>query len=153
MWSCSSPCCIWLCRGKLLNVRDASAAQIAGNAEIQAIKQIMGLQHGKVHYTLLHCIMVSCDAMSSCMAAATLILPPAQEAGNSWPEILVSYFVCSTKLLLDHDAGVHRCETTAVWPPDDHDRPGPRWVPHQGPHHELLPHLLPVPHEAAWLPH
>ena len=35
-------------RGKLLNVRDASAAQIAANAEIQAIKQIMGLQHGKV---------------------------------------------------------------------------------------------------------
>lgn len=36
------------CRGKLLNVRDASAAQIANNVEIQNIKQIMGLQHGKV---------------------------------------------------------------------------------------------------------
>jgi hypothetical protein len=35
-------------RGKLLNVRDASAAQISGNAEITNIKQIMGLQHGKV---------------------------------------------------------------------------------------------------------
>ncbi len=34
-------------RGKLLNVRDASATQIANNAEIQTIKQIMGLQHGK----------------------------------------------------------------------------------------------------------
>ncbi|KDD76869.1 subunit A of DNA gyrase/topoisomerase IV, partial [Helicosporidium sp. ATCC 50920] len=34
-------------RGKLLNVRDASAAQISGNAEIQNIKQILGLQHGK----------------------------------------------------------------------------------------------------------
>ena len=33
-------------RGKLLNVRDASAAQITGNAEIQAIKQILGLQVG-----------------------------------------------------------------------------------------------------------
>ncbi len=31
-------------RGKLLNVRDASAAQITGNAEIQNIKQILGLQ-------------------------------------------------------------------------------------------------------------
>lgn len=40
------------CRGKLLNVRDASAAQIAANAEIQAIKQIMGLQHGKVCFQL-----------------------------------------------------------------------------------------------------
>ncbi|KAL4420378.1 hypothetical protein ABPG77_002318 [Micractinium sp. CCAP 211/92] len=36
-------------RGKLLNVRDASAAQITGNAEIQNIKQILGLQHGKVY--------------------------------------------------------------------------------------------------------
>ena len=35
-------------RGKLLNVREASATQITGNAEIQNIKQIMGLQHGKV---------------------------------------------------------------------------------------------------------
>ncbi len=35
-------------RGKLLNVRDASLTQVTGNAEIQNIKQIMGLQHGKV---------------------------------------------------------------------------------------------------------
>lgn len=40
--------CIAPCRGKLLNVREASATQITGNAEIQNIKQIMGLQHGKV---------------------------------------------------------------------------------------------------------
>lgn len=40
------------CRGKLLNVREASAAQIAANAEIQHIKQIMGLQHGKVCWML-----------------------------------------------------------------------------------------------------
>ena len=39
---------VCVCRGKLLNVRDASAVQISGNAEIQAIKQIMGLQHNKV---------------------------------------------------------------------------------------------------------
>jgi len=36
-------------RGKLLNVRDASVSQIANNAEIQNIKQILGLQHGKVY--------------------------------------------------------------------------------------------------------
>ncbi len=35
-------------RGKLLNVRDANALQITNNTEIQNIKQIMGLQHGKV---------------------------------------------------------------------------------------------------------
>lgn len=36
-------------RGKLLNVRDAGTAQITGNAEIQNIKQILGLQHGKAY--------------------------------------------------------------------------------------------------------
>jgi hypothetical protein len=36
-------------RGKLLNVRDASPAAVAGNAEISHIKQILGLQHGKVY--------------------------------------------------------------------------------------------------------
>ena len=44
---------IVLCRGKLLNVRDAAVTQINGNAEINAIKQILGLQHGKVRMT--HC--------------------------------------------------------------------------------------------------
>lgn len=34
-------------RGKLLNVRDASADQIAKNAEITALKRIIGLQHNK----------------------------------------------------------------------------------------------------------
>ena len=42
--ACVRPCS---CRGKLLNVRDASVTQINGNAEINAIKQILGLQHGK----------------------------------------------------------------------------------------------------------
>ena len=36
-------------RGKLLNVREASHSQITSNAEINAIKQILGLQHGKVY--------------------------------------------------------------------------------------------------------
>jgi len=36
-------------RGKLLNVREASASQVAANAEIQNIKQILGLQHGKAY--------------------------------------------------------------------------------------------------------
>jgi DNA topoisomerase-2 len=34
-------------RGKLLNVRDATHNQIMGNEEITALKQILGLQHGK----------------------------------------------------------------------------------------------------------
>eukprot|EP00898_Chlorokybus_atmophyticus_P003597 jgi/Chlat1/4238/Chrsp27S04322 len=36
-------------RGKLLNVREASHKQIMDNAEISAIKQILGLQHDKVY--------------------------------------------------------------------------------------------------------
>ncbi|KAG9150672.1 hypothetical protein Leryth_008141 [Lithospermum erythrorhizon] len=34
-------------RGKLLNVRDASVSQVAGNAEISCIKEILGLQQGR----------------------------------------------------------------------------------------------------------
>jgi DNA topoisomerase-2 len=36
-------------RGKLLNVRDASHAQIKGNKEIDALVKIMGLNYGKVY--------------------------------------------------------------------------------------------------------
>ena len=43
------PCPAHARRGKLLNVRDAGAAQISGNVEIQNIKQILGLQHGKAY--------------------------------------------------------------------------------------------------------
>lgn len=39
-------------RGKLLNVRDASHDQIMKNAEIQNIKQILGLQHKKVYESI-----------------------------------------------------------------------------------------------------
>ena len=41
---CAAPC-----RGKLLNVREATAAQVSQNQEITHIKQILGLQHGKVY--------------------------------------------------------------------------------------------------------
>jgi DNA topoisomerase-2 len=37
-------------RGKLLNVRDASHHQIMSNAEINNLKRILGLQHGKLYY-------------------------------------------------------------------------------------------------------
>lgn len=36
-------------RGKLLNVREAVGTAVMNNAEIVAIRQIMGLQHGKVY--------------------------------------------------------------------------------------------------------
>ena len=36
-------------RGKLLNVREANHKQIMENNEISQVKQILGLQHGKVY--------------------------------------------------------------------------------------------------------
>eukprot|EP01117_Protostelium_nocturnum_P020001 TRINITY_DN881_c0_g1_i5.p1 TRINITY_DN881_c0_g1~~TRINITY_DN881_c0_g1_i5.p1 ORF type:complete len:1491 (+),score=500.80 TRINITY_DN881_c0_g1_i5:112-4584(+) len=39
-------------RGKLLNVRGASHKELANNAEIDAIRQILGLQHGKKHTSI-----------------------------------------------------------------------------------------------------
>lgn len=36
-------------RGKLMNVRDSSDKKISENEEIQALKKILGLQHGKVY--------------------------------------------------------------------------------------------------------
>jgi DNA topoisomerase-2 len=35
--------------GKLLNVRDATASQVSDNVEINHIKQILGLQHGRAY--------------------------------------------------------------------------------------------------------
>ena len=46
-------------RGKLLNVRDASHDQIKNNAEINHIKQILGLQHGKTYDSADHCVTAS----------------------------------------------------------------------------------------------
>lgn len=34
-------------RGKLLNVRDAPSAQLVGNAEVQNLMKIVGLQMGR----------------------------------------------------------------------------------------------------------
>ena len=39
-------------RGKMLNVRDATVAQLANNSEINNLKQIIGLQHGKKYTSL-----------------------------------------------------------------------------------------------------
>ena len=49
-------------------------------------------------------------------------------------------------------AGVRECQAAALRAPDDHDRPGHGRLAHQGPHHELLPPLLPHALESAGLP-
>lgn len=54
-------------------MRDASAAQITGNAEIQAIKQILGLQHGKVYTDAKSLryghLMIMTDQVGACWGA------------------------------------------------------------------------------------
>jgi DNA topoisomerase-2 len=45
-------------KGKLLNVRDANHAQIMANQEISHLKQILGLQQGKV-YTGMKAIVIN----------------------------------------------------------------------------------------------
>lgn len=64
-------------RGKLLNVREASGKALLENAEIQAIKQIMGLQQGKVYASTdslrYGSLMIMADQVRSC--APSLSLP------------------------------------------------------------------------------
>jgi DNA topoisomerase-2 len=52
-------------------VRDASVTQINGNAEINAIKQILGLQHGKVGSNNLSILQ---DTITSCKVNHGLIV-------------------------------------------------------------------------------
>ena len=57
-FGCMHMSCLVVRRGKLLNVREANLSKVGENTEIQNIKQIMGLQHGKVQlpYELLPCL-------------------------------------------------------------------------------------------------
>lgn len=83
-------------RGKLLNVRDASARQVAENQEITYLKQILGLQHGKVY-----------DSVSGLRYGRVMILTDADDDGlhikglvlnffhTFWPSLLKLDFVCT----------------------------------------------------------
>lgn len=64
-------------RGKLLNVREASGKSLVDNAEITAIRQIMGLQHGKVYENLeslrYGSLMIMADQVRlNCLSPTTL---------------------------------------------------------------------------------
>lgn len=59
-------------RGKMLNVRSATHKQIMGNVEINALLQILGLQHNKTYQTEIErkeprydSIMIMTDQVSS----------------------------------------------------------------------------------------
>ena len=91
-------------RGKLLNVRDANHSTIMANKEISELKQILGLQQ---------VIFAEINARDT-RESAGLTTSDAPRAGQ----------------------GLHRprrAPLAALRPPDDHDRPGPRRLAHQGP--------------------
>ncbi|KAI9890602.1 MAG: DNA topoisomerase 2 [Vezdaea aestivalis] len=68
-------------RGKLLNVRDASIEQIAKNAEIQAIKKIMGLQHGKTY-----------DKLQGLRYGQIMIMTDQDHDGSHIKGLLINFF-------------------------------------------------------------
>ena len=76
-------------RGKLLNVRDASVASISNNAEITAMKQILGLQTGKTYK----------DA-SSLRYGKILIMTDADCDGSHITGLLMNFFHASFPSLM-----------------------------------------------------
>lgn len=127
-------------RGKLLNVRDASAAQVGANAEITALKQILGLQHGKKYSDAksLRCAAPRASRPRSCPMHATQPRGSVAERG-------------SAPSARGESLGVTRA-IVQVRPHHDHDRPGPGRQPYQGPYYELPAPLLPLSAPRAGLP-
>ena len=70
-------------RGKLLNVRDASPKQILENKEIQELKQILGLQHGKKYRDV-----------SGLRYGRVLILTDADLDGSHIKGLILNLFEC-----------------------------------------------------------
>jgi len=81
-------------RGKLLNVRDASATQINGNVEIQALKTILGLQHGKAY-----------TDTSGLRYGRVMIMADQDTDGTHIAGLLMNYFACHYPSLLENVPG------------------------------------------------
>lgn len=79
-------------RGKLLNVRDASADQISKNAEITALKQIIGLQHRK-HYSV--------DNIKELRYGHVMIMTDQDHDGSHIKGLLINFFETSFPGLLN----------------------------------------------------
>ncbi|EGW35747.1 DNA topoisomerase 2 [Spathaspora passalidarum NRRL Y-27907] len=79
-------------RGKLLNVREASADQIAKNAEINALKQIIGLQHKKV-YTQ--------ESIKSLRYGHIMIMTDQDQDGSHIKGLIINFLETSFPGLLD----------------------------------------------------
>ena len=76
-------------RGKLLNVRDASVSSISNNAELVALKQILGLQAGKTYK----------DA-SSLRYGKVMIMTDADSDGSHISGLIMNFFHASFPSLL-----------------------------------------------------
>ncbi len=83
-------------RGKLLNTRTATYAQLSKNEEINNIKQILGLQTGKKYSSISELrygkIMIMTDADTDGFHIKSLIV---NFIGNGWPELLKTDFISS----------------------------------------------------------
>ena len=83
-------------RGKLLNTRTATYAQLSKNEEINNIKQILGLQSGKKYTSVSDLrygkILVMTDADTDGFHIKSLIV---NFIGNGWPELLKTDFISS----------------------------------------------------------
>ena len=81
-------------RGKMLNVRDATVQQLANNAEVNHIKQIVGLQHGKKYTSLKELrygrITILTDADKDGSHIKGLIM---NFIHHFWPELLPMGFI------------------------------------------------------------
>lgn len=76
-------------RGKLLNVRDASVSSISNNAELVALKQILGLQAGKIYRDT-----------SSLRYGKILIMTDADADGSHISGLIMNFFHASFPSLL-----------------------------------------------------
>ena len=76
-------------RGKLLNVRDASVSSISNNAELVALKQILGLQAGKIYRDT-----------SSLRYGKVLIMTDADCDGSHISGLIMNFFHASFPSLL-----------------------------------------------------
>jgi DNA topoisomerase-2 len=89
-------------RGKILNVRDASAAAINGNAEIVQLKKILGLESGKVYRDV-----------SELRYGKIMIMVDADVDGSHIKGLLFNIFATQWSSLLQRN-GFLTCMTTPI---------------------------------------
>lgn len=85
-------------RGKLLNVSEASARQLAANAEVTSIQRIVGLKHGATYDSIRQLrysrIVVLADADNDGFHILGLIIHFVE---TFWPNLIELGFVCSLR--------------------------------------------------------